>query len=73
MSQRLPPLKITEVRVIVTCPDRNYALVKVLTSEPVPISQPPVDTTAACMIGRSSIGGCTPFGGALECGSLLPL
>ncbi len=29
-----PPLKITEVRVIVTCPDRNYVLVKVLTSEP---------------------------------------
>lgn len=27
-------LKITEVRVIVTCPDRNYVLVKVLTSEP---------------------------------------
>jgi mannonate dehydratase len=30
----LPPLKITEVRVIVTCPDRNYVLVKILTSEP---------------------------------------
>jgi mannonate dehydratase len=30
----LPPLKITEVRVIVTCPERNYVLVKVLTSEP---------------------------------------
>jgi L-alanine-DL-glutamate epimerase-like enolase superfamily enzyme len=30
----LPPLKITEVRVIVTCPDRNYVLVKVLTNEP---------------------------------------
>lgn len=29
-----PPLKITEVRVIVTCPNRNYVLVKVLTSEP---------------------------------------
>jgi len=29
----LPPLKITEVRVIVTCPDRNYVLVKILTSE----------------------------------------
>jgi mannonate dehydratase len=29
-----PRLKITEVRVIVTCPDRNYVLVKVLTSEP---------------------------------------
>ena len=27
-------LKITDVRVIVTCPDRNYVLVKVLTSEP---------------------------------------
>ena len=27
-------LKITEVRVIVTCPDRNYVLVKILTSEP---------------------------------------
>jgi len=32
--RRLPPLKITEVRVIVTCPDRNYVLVKILTSEP---------------------------------------
>jgi mannonate dehydratase len=30
----LPPLKITDVRVIVTCPDRNYVLVKILTSEP---------------------------------------
>jgi len=30
----LPPLKITDVRVIVTCPDRNYVLVKVLTNEP---------------------------------------
>ena len=29
-----PQVKITEVRVIVTCPDRNYVLVKVLTSEP---------------------------------------
>jgi mannonate dehydratase len=29
-----PPLKITDVRVIVTCPDRNYVLVKILTSEP---------------------------------------
>lgn len=27
-------LRITEVRVIVTCPDRNYVVVKVLTSEP---------------------------------------
>ncbi|HEX5412860.1 MAG TPA: D-galactonate dehydratase family protein [Terriglobia bacterium] len=27
-------MRITEVRVIVTCPDRNYVLVKVLTSEP---------------------------------------
>ena len=34
MSQGLPPLEITDVRVIVTCPDRNYVLVKVLTSEP---------------------------------------
>jgi mannonate dehydratase len=33
-SRGLPPLKITDVRVIVTCPDRNYVLVKVLTSEP---------------------------------------
>ncbi|MEJ2008920.1 MAG: D-galactonate dehydratase family protein [Acidobacteriota bacterium] len=33
-SRSLPPLKITEVRVIVTCPDRNYVLVKVVTSEP---------------------------------------
>jgi mannonate dehydratase len=32
----LPPLKITDVRVTVTCPDRtlNYVLVKILTSEP---------------------------------------
>jgi mannonate dehydratase len=30
----LPPLKIVDVRVIVTCPDRNYVLVKILTSEP---------------------------------------
>src|SRR5437773_3899145 len=30
----LAPLKITDVRVIVTCPDRNYVLVKILTSEP---------------------------------------
>jgi len=30
----LPPLKITDVRVIVTCPDRNYVLVKILTNEP---------------------------------------
>ena len=30
----LPPLKITEVRALVTCPDRNYVLVKILTSEP---------------------------------------
>ena len=30
----LPPLKISDVRVIVTCPDRNYVLVKILTSEP---------------------------------------
>jgi mannonate dehydratase len=30
----LPPLKITDVRVIVTCPDRNYVLVKIITSEP---------------------------------------
>jgi mannonate dehydratase len=30
----LPSLKITDVRVIVTCPDRNYVLVKILTSEP---------------------------------------
>jgi len=30
----LPPLKITDVRVIVTCPGRNYVLVKILTSEP---------------------------------------
>ncbi len=33
-SRGLPPLKITEVRVIVTCPDRNYVLAKILTSEP---------------------------------------
>ena len=30
----LSPLKITDVRVIVTCPGRNYVLVKILTSEP---------------------------------------
>jgi mannonate dehydratase len=30
----LPPLKITDVRVIVTSPGRNYVLVKILTSEP---------------------------------------
>ncbi len=30
----LPPLKITEVRVIVTSPNRNYVLLKVLTNEP---------------------------------------
>ena len=30
----LPPLKITDVRVIVTCPGRNYVVVKILTSEP---------------------------------------
>ena len=30
----LPALKITDVRVIVTCPDRNYVVVKILTSEP---------------------------------------
>ena len=30
----LPPLKITDVRVIVTCPDRNYVLMKIMTSEP---------------------------------------
>jgi len=30
----LPSLKITDVHVIVTCPDRNYVLVKILTSEP---------------------------------------
>jgi mannonate dehydratase len=30
----LPPLKITDVRIIVTCPDRNYVLVKILTNEP---------------------------------------
>ena len=30
----LPPLKITEVRIIVTNPGRNYVLVKILTSEP---------------------------------------
>ncbi len=27
-------MKITEVRVIVTCPGRNYVLVKILTDEP---------------------------------------
>ncbi len=33
-ARGLPALKITDVRVIVTCPDRNYVLVKMLTSEP---------------------------------------
>src|SRR6266566_3815674 len=33
-ARGLPPLKITDVRVIVTCPDRNYVVVKILTSEP---------------------------------------
>jgi mannonate dehydratase len=33
-SRGLPPLKITDVRVIVTCPGRNYVVVKILTSEP---------------------------------------
>ena len=32
-SRGLPALKITDVRVIVTCPGRNYVLVKILTSE----------------------------------------
>ena len=32
-SQGLPPLKISDVRVIVTCPDRNYVVVKISTSE----------------------------------------
>src|SRR5947208_6126021 len=31
--QGLPPLKITDVRVIVTCPDRNYVVVKISTTE----------------------------------------
>jgi len=30
----LPPLKITDVRVTVTSPGRNYVVVKILTSEP---------------------------------------
>lgn len=33
-SPGMPSLKINDVRVIVTCPDRNYVLVKILTSEP---------------------------------------
>jgi mannonate dehydratase len=33
-ARGFPPLKITDVRVIVTSPDRNYVLVKILTSEP---------------------------------------
>ena len=33
-ARGLPKLKITDVRVIVTCPGRNYVLVKILTSEP---------------------------------------
>jgi mannonate dehydratase len=33
-SRGLPPLKINDVRVIVTSPGRNYVLVKILTSEP---------------------------------------
>jgi mannonate dehydratase len=31
---KVMPLKITDVRVIVTCPGRNYVLVKILTNEP---------------------------------------
>lgn len=34
VSRGVPPLHITEVRVIVTCPGRNYVLVKILTNEP---------------------------------------
>jgi mannonate dehydratase len=33
-TRGMPPLRITDVRVIVTCPGRNYVLVKILTSEP---------------------------------------
>jgi mannonate dehydratase len=33
-TRGLAPLKITDVRVIVTCPGRNYVVVKILTSEP---------------------------------------
>src|SRR5947207_14841051 len=33
-ARGLPPLKITDLRVIVTSPDRNYVLVKIMTSEP---------------------------------------
>jgi len=33
-ARGLPKLKITDVRVIVTCPGRNYVLVKILTNEP---------------------------------------
>ena len=33
-SRGMPPLKITDVCVIVTCPGRNYVLVKILTNEP---------------------------------------
>jgi mannonate dehydratase len=33
-ARGLPKLQITDVRVIVTCPARNYVLVKILTSEP---------------------------------------
>jgi mannonate dehydratase len=33
-ARGLPKLQITDVRVIVTCPGRNYVLVKILTSEP---------------------------------------
>lgn len=34
VARGMPPLRITDVRVIVTCPGRNYVLVKILTNEP---------------------------------------
>jgi mannonate dehydratase len=34
VSRGMPPLRITDVRVVVTCPGRNYVLVKILTNEP---------------------------------------
>src|ERR1041384_4652452 len=34
LSQERSLMKITEVRVIVTCPSRNYVTVKIMTDEP---------------------------------------
>jgi hypothetical protein len=34
IPQERYPMKITEVRVIITCPLRNYVVVKIMTDEP---------------------------------------